>query len=386
MKLTKKLTIFLASLFLCMGLFIATGTTSQAASSIPSKARVYPKNISDVTFTLPKYNMEVRNVKSNNKNMIAKYTYGYSHKDSSEERGNATISVYTKKEGSYKLSFDLYLNGKKKSSHTITIYSKSDSPIKKITFNGKPWYEAKTSYTNAKSGTVKVVLNKGYKLKKLEVKAFSSMNYVQTFTNSLIITVLSIVFIILFAVMCAYFFARNNWKINKIIFSIMVTSMIIPFQTIMIPVVRNFSAVNAVDNIFMVVVFYVGAHISMAVFMFQGFIKGIPVELDEAATIDGCGQFQILFKIVFPLLKPIISTVAVLDILAIWNDFLLPYILLQSNRLKTLPLMTYSFFGQYSVDYSLVCSGLIMSILPVIIIYIFLQKQIIEGVVAGAIK
>ena len=218
------------------------------------------------------------------------------------------------------------------------------------------------------------------------VKAFSSMNYVQTFTNSLIITVLSIVFIILFAVMCAYFFARNNWKINKIIFSIMVTSMIIPFQTIMIPVVRNFSAVNAVDNIFMVVVFYVGAHISMAVFMFQGFIKGIPVELDEAATSDGCGQFQILFKIVFPLLKPIISTVAVLDILAIWNDFLLPYILLQSNRLKTLPLMTYSFFGQYSVDYSLVCSGLIMSILPVIIIYIFLQKQIIEGVVAGAIK
>ena len=166
----------------------------------------------------------------------------------------------------------------------------------------------------------------------------------------------------------------------------MVTSMIIPFQTIMIPVVRNFSAVNAVDNIFMVVVFYVGAHISMAVFMFQGFIKGIPVELDEAATIDGGGQFQILFKIVFPLLKPIISTVAVLDILAIWNDFLLPYILLQSNRLKTLPLMTYSFFGQYSVDYSLVCSGLIMSILPVIIIYIFLQKQIIEGVVAGAIK
>lgn len=218
------------------------------------------------------------------------------------------------------------------------------------------------------------------------VKAFGSMNYVQTFSNSLVITVLSIVFIILFAVMCAYFFARNNWKINKIIFSIMVTSMIIPFQTIMIPVVRNFSAVNAVDNIFMVVVFYVGAHISMAVFMFQGFIKGIPVELDEAATIDGCGQFQILFKIVFPLLKPIISTVAVLDILAIWNDFLLPYILLQSNRLKTLPLMTYSFFGQYSVDYSLVCSGLIMSILPVIIIYIFLQKQIIEGVVAGAIK
>lgn len=217
-------------------------------------------------------------------------------------------------------------------------------------------------------------------------KAFANMNYVQTFANSLVITLLSITLIILFAVMCAYLFARNNWKINKILFMIMVASMIIPFQTIMIPIVRNFSAINAVDNIFMVVVFYIGAHISMAVFMFQGFIKGIPAELDEAATIDGCNDFQILFKVIFPLLKPIISTVAVLDILAIWNDFLLPYILLQSNRLKTLPLMTYSFFGQYSVDYSLVCSGLIMSILPVIIIYALLQKQIIDGVVAGAIK
>lgn len=200
------------------------------------------------------------------------------------------------------------------------------------------------------------------------VKAFTAMNYLETFKNSLTITILSIVLIILFAVMCAYFFARNNWKINKILFMIMVASMIIPFQTIMIPIVKNFSAINAVDNIFMVVVFYIGAHISMAVFMFQGFIKNIPAELDEAATIDGCNNFQILFKVIFPLLKPIISTVAILDILAIWNDFLLPYILLQSNRLKTLPLMTYSFFGQYSVDYSLVCSGLIMSILPVIII------------------
>ncbi|MCQ2509000.1 MAG: carbohydrate ABC transporter permease [Lachnospiraceae bacterium] len=218
------------------------------------------------------------------------------------------------------------------------------------------------------------------------VKAFGAMNYLQTFKNSLIITVLSIVLIVLFAVMCAYFFARNNWKINRLIFMIMVMSMIIPFQTIMIPIVKNFSAINAVNNIFMVVVFYVGAHISMAVFMFQGFIKSIPAELDEAATIDGCNKFQVLFYIIFPLLKPIISTVAILDVLAIWNDFLLPYILLQSNNLKTLPLMTYSFFGQYSVDYSLVCSGLIMSILPVIIIYAVLQKQIIDGVVSGAIK
>lgn len=217
-------------------------------------------------------------------------------------------------------------------------------------------------------------------------KAYQDMNFFKTFMNSFVITAFSVFFIIVFGVMCAYVFARNNWKINKIIFIIMVASMIIPFQTIMIPIVRNFSAINAVNNIGIVVVFYIGAHISMAVFMFQGFIKSVPKELDEAATIDGCGDFTILFKIIFPLLKPIISTVAVLDILAIWNDFLLPYILLQSNELKTLPLMTYSFFGQYSVDYSLICSGLIMSILPVIIIYAFLQRQIIDGVIAGAVK
>lgn len=217
-------------------------------------------------------------------------------------------------------------------------------------------------------------------------KAFGKMKFARSFANSLLITSASIVLIIVFAVMCAYLFARNSWKINKIIFMIMVASMIIPFQSIMIPIVKNFSAINAVDKIPMVIVFYIGAHISMAVFMFEGFIRGIPKELDEAATIDGCGDFSILFRIVFPLLKPIISTVCILDVLAIWNDFLLPYILLRSDSLKTLPLMTYSFFGQYSVDYSLICSGLIMSILPVIIIYSFLQKQIIAGIVSGAVK
>ena len=217
-------------------------------------------------------------------------------------------------------------------------------------------------------------------------KAFEKMNYVQSFGNSLIVTSLSIFLLVIIAAMCAYLFARKNWKINNIIFMIMVASMIIPFQTIMIPIVKNFSAFDLTDNLFAVVFFYLGAHVSLAVFMYHGFIKNIPYELEEAARIDGCGQLGILFRIIFPMLKPITSTIVILDVLAIWNDFLLPFILLYKNSLKTLPLMTYSFVGQYSTDYSLVTAGLVLTILPIIILYLFLQKQIIEGVSQGAIK
>lgn len=218
------------------------------------------------------------------------------------------------------------------------------------------------------------------------VKAFTKMNYLRSFGNSLIVTICSIVLIVVSAMMCAHLFARKNWKINKVIFMLMVASMIIPFQTIMIPIVKNFAGLGLTDNLLAVIVFYMGAHISLAVFMYHGFIKNIPFELEEAATIDGCGQLGILFKILFPMLKPITSTIVILDVLAIWNDFLLPFILLYKNNLKTLPLMTYSFVGQYSTDYSLVTSGLVLTILPVIILYLFLQKQVIEGVSQGAIK
>lgn len=217
-------------------------------------------------------------------------------------------------------------------------------------------------------------------------KAFEKMNYLQSFGNSLIVTSLSIFLLVIIAAMCAYLFARKNWKINNIIFMVMVASMIIPFQTIMIPIVKNFSAFDLTDNLFAVVFFYLGAHVSLAAFMYHGFIKNIPYELEEAARIDGCGQLGILFRIIFPMLKPITSTIVILDVLAIWNDFLLPFILLYKNSLKTLPLMTYSFVGQYSTDYSLVTAGLVLTILPIIILYLFLQKQIIEGVSQGAIK
>lgn len=218
------------------------------------------------------------------------------------------------------------------------------------------------------------------------VDAFDKMNYVQTFCNSLMITLLSVVLTIIVAAMCAYLFARKNWLINQISFMIMVVSMIIPFQTIMIPLVKNFSSLGIMNSRLTMILFYIGANVPMAVFMFHGFMKSIPYELEEAAKIDGCTQVRTFSKIILPLLKPIASTVFILNFLGTWNDFLAPFIILTDNSKKTLPLMTYMFTGQYFTDYALVLSGLILTMLPILVVYIFMQKNIIEGVAQGAVK
>ncbi len=200
--------------------------------------------------------------------------------------------------------------------------------------------------------------------------AFHKMNYGQTFLNS----------------MCAYLFARKNWRVNHIIFMTMVVSMIIPFQTIMIPLVRNFSSLGIMNNRGTMIFFYVGANVPMAVFMFHGFMKSIPFELEEAAKIDGCTQVGIFVRIILPLLRPIASTVFILNFLGTWNDFLAPFIILTDNSKKTLPLMTYMFTGQYFTDYALVLAGLILTMLPILAVYIFMQRNITEGVAQGAVK
>lgn len=218
------------------------------------------------------------------------------------------------------------------------------------------------------------------------INAFHKMNYVQTFGNSLLITLVSVVLTIIVASMCAYLFARKNWRINKIVFMVMVISMIIPFQTIMIPLVKNFSGLGIMNSRATMIIFYVGANVPMAVFMFHGFMKSIPYELEEAGKIDGCTQGGVFVRIILPLLKPIVSTVFILNFLGTWNDFLAPFIILTDNSKKTLPLMTYMFTGQYYTDYALVLAGLILTMLPILIVYIFMQRNIIEGVAQGAVK
>jgi raffinose/stachyose/melibiose transport system permease protein len=218
------------------------------------------------------------------------------------------------------------------------------------------------------------------------VYAFERMNYVNAISNSADITLLSVVGIILTSSMAAYFLVRFHWKINKIIFAIMVASMIVPFQAIMIPLVTIYGSLNALNNKWILIFMYLGFGQSFAVFICHGFIKNIPLELEEAALIDGCNRVQSYFKVVLPNLLPIIVTLMILDVLWIWNDYLLPSMILLSPLQRTLPLSTYSFFSTYSVDFTPLMASLVMTILPVIILYILGQKQIVKGVVQGAIK
>ncbi|MCI8526820.1 MAG: carbohydrate ABC transporter permease [Oscillospiraceae bacterium] len=220
------------------------------------------------------------------------------------------------------------------------------------------------------------------------VKAFTQMDFLNAFKNSLIITVSATVLVTLFAAMLAYYIVRHNNKISKITFGLMVASMIIPFQAIMIPLVSIYGGtLNILNHRITLIFMHTGFSMAMSVFMFHGFIKGnVPMALEEAAYIDGCTHSQTFFKIVLPLLKPIISTMVILNSLAFWNDFLLPSLVLTDKKLLTLPLSTYSFYGTYSADYGTIMAGLLLCVVPILILYIVLQKQIIGGVVAGAVK
>lgn len=216
--------------------------------------------------------------------------------------------------------------------------------------------------------------------------AFVKMKFLDGLANSFIITIISVGLIILTSSMAAYFLVRNKWKINKIIFAIFVASMIVPFQAIMIPLVSIYGNMQLLNNRWFLIFMYIGFGQAFAVFIFHGFIKNIPLEMEEAVLIDGGNKLQSFFRVVFPLLTPVVVTVLILDILWIWNDYLLPSLVLLSPTQRTLPLSTYSFFQSYSVDYAPLMAGIVLTILPVLIAYIFGQKQIVKGVVQGAIK
>lgn len=220
------------------------------------------------------------------------------------------------------------------------------------------------------------------------VKAFTQMDFLNAFKNSLIVTASATVLVTLLAAMFAYYIVRHNNAISKIIFALMIASMIIPFQAIMIPLVSIYGGnLNILNHRITLIFMHTGFSMAMSVFMFHGFIKGsVPIALEEAAYIDGCTHTRTFFKIVLPLLKPIISTMVILNALAFWNDFLLPSLVLTDTKLLTLPLSTYSFYGTYSADYGTIMAGLLLCVIPILILYVILQKQIISGVVAGAVK
>ena len=218
--------------------------------------------------------------------------------------------------------------------------------------------------------------------------AIEKMDFVHSFGNSFLITSVSVVLLIVFSSMAAYIFVRTDWKICKMSFFAMMASMVIPFQVIMIPLVSIYGGkLGILNSRTVLILMNFGFGTSMCTFMCHGFIKSnVPIALEEAARIDGCGPHGIFFKIVFPLMKPILSTIAILEVLGLWNDYLLPSLVLGKKNLYTLPLAIRTFYGTFTNDYGNIMAGLTLSIIPIIIVYVFLQKYIVGGVIAGAVK
>ena len=216
-------------------------------------------------------------------------------------------------------------------------------------------------------------------------QAFAKMNYFRALTNSLIITVLSVSLLIIFSSMLAYYLARTKNKTSKYIFLILVASMIVPFQALMIPFMARFAPLVSFNNRGALIFFYIGFGTALSTFLYHGFISTIPTEIDEAASIDGASDMVAFWRIIFPMMRPITATVAIINALWIWNDFLLPRLVL-TEQTQTLPLSTYLFYGQYTVEYGQVMAGLALAVIPIVIFYLVLQKQFISGISQGAVK
>ena len=206
-----------------------------------------------------------------------------------------------------------------------------------------------------------------------------NFNYWGSFFSSLLITAVSLILLTLFSSMAAWVLVRNKTKWSNFIFMLFVSAMVIPFQVVMLPLMlQSYKGI---------IFAYLGFGGSMSVFILHGFVKGIPYELEEAAWIDGCSPEGTFFRIIFPLLKPIQVTVLILNGIWIWNDYMLPSLMLGLNgRIKTLPVAVSSFVGSYVKQWDLILTAALLAMIPIIILFLFAQKQIIQGMVEGAIK
>ncbi|RXT03752.1 carbohydrate ABC transporter permease [Ammoniphilus sp. CFH 90114] len=218
------------------------------------------------------------------------------------------------------------------------------------------------------------------------VRVWETINFPRAFWNSLVVTVFSVAGMAIISAMAAYRIVRRPTVFSKVILFLFVSAMVIPFQSIMIPLVQVANGLNMLNSHVGLIFIYWGLGVPLSVFLFQGFIKTIPIELEEAAVIDGCSPYGVFWKVVFPLLKPVTVTVIILQSLWVWNDFLLPSLILQNTDLRTIPLANFSFFSEYTKQWDLGLAGLVMSITPLLIFFLFMQKHIIDGITGGSIK
>ena len=215
---------------------------------------------------------------------------------------------------------------------------------------------------------------------------FGNYPFVKSVLFSLLITVVSTFLILLFTSMAAWYIARVNSLFCKIFYFLCVFSMVVPFQMVMYPLSKTADSLH-LNTPWTIPIVYLGFGAGLAIFMFVGFVKSIPISIEEAASIDGCRPEQVFFKVIFPLLTPIITTVTILNGMWIWNDYLLPSMMLGQNGIvKTLPVAVQAFVGSYVKQWNLILTAALLAIIPMIVLFLFAQKQIMKGMIEGAVK
>ncbi len=217
-------------------------------------------------------------------------------------------------------------------------------------------------------------------------RTVQKMHYLRSFFNTVFLSFVSVSMMILFSALAGWRLCRTKTRLSSALFALFVFSMLIPFSSIMIPLYKVILALHIKNSLIGLSFVYSGLGVSMAIFLYHGFVKSIPLELEEAASMDGCGRLMTFFQIILPMLKPITATVCITNVLWVWNDFLLPLITISKNEKYNLLLSTNTLFGQYSNDWAAILSALILSAIPVILFYAIFQKQILKGITDGAIK
>ena len=216
--------------------------------------------------------------------------------------------------------------------------------------------------------------------------ALTSKGFLSAFWYSLVITVTSVVLILVCCSMCAWFITRVNTWVSKLCYFLFVFSMVVPFQMLMFTL-SALSDKLGLNTPYNICIIYLGFGAGLAVFMFCGFVKSIPIEIEEAAMIDGCGPLRTFFSVVLPMLKPTLVSVGILETMWLWNDYLLPYLVLDRKKYTTIPILIQYFRGSYGkVDMGPMMACIVLTIIPIIIVYVAGQKHIIKGVAAGAVK
>lgn len=216
-------------------------------------------------------------------------------------------------------------------------------------------------------------------------EALEKLDFIRSLMNSLLITVGSLILVVFVSSMAAYALSRNTSRLSSVLYFVIAIGLLIPFQGIMIPLISLFGRMNLLNQPGLMIM-YLGLAVSMSTFLYYGALRGIPRSLDEAAIIDGANTFQIYWKVILPLLKPTTVTVIVLNTLWFWNDYLLPSLSINKAGMYTIPLRMFYFFGEFNKQWHLALAALVIVVLPIILLFIALQKHVVKGISDGAVK